>query len=158
MFRHPIRMRTFSLTICLFGLSQPTTTIRTIKISRRNQVSSKKNLVKVPKKVHLQPLFPLLSLSNKTSPMIKRNHILRVRSRFININLSPKVVSSNRNTKKLSLSNHPHPPPNRNNNRSHKRKSPNNNNHLNSQNPRDHRVSNRQPALSLLRVSMSKRT
>ena len=157
MFRHPIRMRTFSLISCLLGLSQPTTTIRTIKISRRNQVSSKKNLVKVPKKVHLQPLFPLPSLSNKTSPMIKRNHILRVRSRSTNINLSPKVASNNRNTKKLSPSNHLLPP-NRNNNRSHKRKSPNINNPLNSLSHRDHRVSNRQPALSLQRVSMSKRT
>jgi hypothetical protein len=150
-------MRTFSLIICLQGLSQPITTIRTIKISPRNQGSSKRNLVKVPKKVHLQPLFPLLSLSIKTSPKTKRNLNQRVRSRFININLSLKLANSSHNTKKLSLS-RPHlpPTPNRNNNRSHKRKSPNNS--PNSRSPRGHRGSNRQPVPSSLRVSMSRRT
>jgi hypothetical protein len=161
MFRHPIRTRTFSLTICLLGLSQPTTIIRTIKISRRKQGFSKKNLPKVPKKVHLQPRFPLLRLSSKISPKIKGSPILRVRSRFININQSLKVLS-NLNTKRLSPSSHPQPSPQhpiRNNNRSHKRKSPTNSSSpRNSLNLRDPRDSSRQRVLSWLRVSMWKRT
>jgi hypothetical protein len=136
----------------LLGLSRPTTTIRTIKISRRNQASSKKNLPKVPKKVHHPSQLLLLSLSSKTSPMIKRKLNLRPRSRLKNNNLSLKV--NNHNIKKLSLSSLP-PKPNRNNNRSHKRKSPFSSN--NTQNLKDYRGSSRQRVLSWQKVSTSKR-
>lgn len=132
-----------------------------IKISRRNQGSSKGNhLLKELRKVHHHlPLLLLSSLSSsRINLMIKRKFILRVRGQLKNSNGNLKTkVNSNNSIKRLSTSNHPlsH---NRNNNRSHKRKSTTISSNLNNPNLRDLRASSRPQVLSWLKASTLKRT